>query len=200
MGKLDEAIADYSHAIQLDPKYVTAYNNRGLAYQAEGNVENAFADYARSMALDPHHTVAYRLHGFANFDMTKFDAAASDFAGAVQQEPNGARQVFWLYLARSRIGGGNPIAELQANATKLKRPDWPYPIVELFLGDRTPAATLAAANGTNERCEAQFYVGEWHVLRKDGAATDSLKAALDTCPKHLIEYSSAQAELKRLLR
>jgi lipoprotein NlpI len=200
MGKLEEAIADYDHAIQLDPKYVIAHNNRGLAYKAKGNIENAFADYARSMEIDPRHTVAYRLRGFANFDMARFDAAAADFAGAVQQEPGGARQVFWLYLARSRLGGGDPVAELQANATKLKPPDWPYPVVEMFLGSRTPAATLGAANGVNQRCEAQFYVGEWHVLRNDGAAADSLKAALDICPKHLIEYSSAQAELKRLQR
>jgi lipoprotein NlpI len=108
--------------------------------------------------------------------------------------------VFWLYLARSRLGGRDPVAELADNAAKLKPPEWPYPIVELFLGSRTPAATLGAANGVNQRCEAQFYVGEWYVLHRDGAAADSLKAAIEICPKHLIEYSSAQAELKRLQR
>ena len=29
---LDRAIADYSEAIRVDPKHVTAYNNRGIAW------------------------------------------------------------------------------------------------------------------------------------------------------------------------
>ncbi len=199
-GMLDEAIADYDTTIRLNPSYIVAHNNRGLAYQAKGDMEKAFADYARSIEIDPHHPVAYRLRGFANFDLGKFDTAAADFASAVQQEPAGARQAFWLYLARTRAGAkGDPAAELRLNATRLNQTEWPYPVVELFLGNRDPEATLAAAQGVKERCEAQFYVGEWYVLRRDrAAAINALNAALKACPTHLIENAGAQAELKRL--
>jgi tetratricopeptide (TPR) repeat protein len=33
------AVADYTEAIRLDPKYAFAYNNRGLAYRAKGDLD-----------------------------------------------------------------------------------------------------------------------------------------------------------------
>jgi hypothetical protein len=64
-------------------------------------------------------------------------------------------------------------------------------VFELYLGRRDPAATLAAAQKPEERCEAQFYVGEWQLLQGD-------RAVVGTCPKSFIEYTGAQAELRRL--
>ncbi len=36
-GDLDKAIADYTKALELNPKFASAYNNRGAAY-AEANL------------------------------------------------------------------------------------------------------------------------------------------------------------------
>ncbi len=60
-------------------------------------------------------------------------------------------------------------------------------------------ATVAAAATPGEQCEAQFYVGEWRLLRGDqiGAAA-AWQAAVDRCPRSFIEYKGARAELKRL--
>ena len=55
-----------------------------------------------------------------------------------------AYSVIWRYLARER-GGENGTAELKANAARLKREEWPYPIIELYLGGRSPAAALSAS-------------------------------------------------------
>ena len=44
-GKLDAAIADYSEAIRLDPRFRLAYSNRGHAYEASGQYQQALADY-----------------------------------------------------------------------------------------------------------------------------------------------------------
>ncbi|MGH6949596.1 MAG: tetratricopeptide repeat protein, partial [Vitreimonas sp.] len=41
------AIVDYDEAIQLDPTYANAYNNRGIAYRAAGAPELAIADFGR---------------------------------------------------------------------------------------------------------------------------------------------------------
>jgi rhomboid protease GluP len=72
-------------------------------------------------------------------------------------------------------------------------------VVELFLGQRTPEATLTAPAKPDERCEAQFYIGEWQLLRADRpAAIESLQTAASTCPKDFVESTDAQAELKRL--
>jgi len=68
-----------------------------------------------------------------------------------------------------------------------------------MLRDWRPEATPDAAGKPDERCEAQLYIGEWHLLRGNGAeAKPALQAAVDTCPKDFIEYVAAVAELKRL--
>jgi len=40
-GEVDHAIADYTKAIALDPKYAFAYVNRGHAYGRKGEVDRA---------------------------------------------------------------------------------------------------------------------------------------------------------------
>jgi lipoprotein NlpI len=106
--------------------------------------------------------------------------------------------VIWGYLARERMGEDG-MAELEAKAAQLKSTDWPYPVIELYLGRRSPADVLLVASKAEERCEAQFYNGEWHLLRGNrAAAATALKAAADICPKSFFEYEGALAELKRL--
>jgi tetratricopeptide (TPR) repeat protein len=50
-GDHDGAIADYSRAIELDPKQPRVYINRGFAKQAKGDVDGAIADYNRASEL-----------------------------------------------------------------------------------------------------------------------------------------------------
>ena len=40
----NNAIADYSEAIRLDPQYAYAYGNRGLAYSDREEIDRAIAD------------------------------------------------------------------------------------------------------------------------------------------------------------
>jgi Tfp pilus assembly protein PilF len=46
----DKAIADFSKAIELDPKYAQAYYNRAYAYEAKG--EKMLADKDRQKAKE----------------------------------------------------------------------------------------------------------------------------------------------------
>ena len=52
-GLYDQAIADYSKAIALGPKFVNAYTNRGNAYYDEGLYAPAETDFAKAIELDP---------------------------------------------------------------------------------------------------------------------------------------------------
>jgi lipoprotein NlpI len=48
-------------------------------------------------------------------------------------------------------------------------------------------------------CEAQFYIGEWHLLRgNNAAALAALQTATAACSKDFDEYTGARAELQRL--
>jgi lipoprotein NlpI len=110
----------------------------------------------------------------------------------------------WLYLARKRadIAGEKTLAQ---EAGTSGAGNWPAPIVALYLGTTTPEAVQKAATSQDptrqrdQRCEANFYVGQWHVLRgAPGAATPLLRDAVMGCPPAFIEYEGAVAELKRL--
>jgi tetratricopeptide (TPR) repeat protein len=53
-GNYEQAIADYNKAIELDPNYALAYNNRWNACADSGDLEQAIADFERYLELAPH--------------------------------------------------------------------------------------------------------------------------------------------------
>ncbi len=197
-GDFDRAIADYTEALRLDPKLILGFTNRANAYDIKGD-ERAIADHAETIRLEPDNIERYKSRGYSYFYAANYSAAASDLARAVPQSPGDPYPVLWLYLTRVRLNAPNAAAELELHAGKLKPSEWPFAAVELFLGRRAPDAVLAAAGKPEERCEAQFYVGMWHLLRNElAAAVAPLKVAADTCPDGYMEYRGARAELKRL--
>ena len=194
----DRAIRDYEKAIELDSKNAASHLKRGYAYESKGDYDRAIQDYDLAIQLDPKNAGAYKWSGFTYFYQGNFKAAAAALSRANELEED-AYSVIWRYLARER-GGENGTAELEADAARLKSTDWPYPVIELYLGRRSPADILSAASKAEERCEAQFYNGEWHLLRGNrAAAATALQAATDICSKDFFEYEGAVAELKRLL-
>src|ERR1700748_566704 len=108
-----------------------------------------------------------------------------------------------LRLHLARADPNHRPASRNCNPTRRSssRPIHPAPVVALFLGRKSAAETLATANKPGERCEAQFYFGEWYLLH--GAKTvpqSALQAAADTCPKTFDGYQLAQFELKQFGR
>jgi lipoprotein NlpI len=200
-GDHDRAIADYSKAIELDPKDAHSYYHRGNAYERKGEYDRAIADFDKAIELNPKLAGAYNNRGIVHFVNQDYDHAIADYNEAIRLDPKSAYPVLWRYLARARSGSSlTAAAELETDAERnLKQPDWPFPVVELFLGRRTPEATLEASTNRDDRCEAQFYVGEWRLSQGDRpAAVAALKMAADTCSKTFYEYGLAQAELHRL--
>jgi tetratricopeptide (TPR) repeat protein len=57
--KADQAIDNYSKAIKIDPKFVKAYNNRGIAYSWKKKYDLAVADFSKAIELDPKDGKAY---------------------------------------------------------------------------------------------------------------------------------------------
>lgn len=52
------AVADYTKAIELDPKDADAVTNRGRAYYLLGEKDKAIADWRAALVLDPKHEIA----------------------------------------------------------------------------------------------------------------------------------------------
>jgi len=195
-GEHDRAFRDYDQAILLDPTNANAFANRGLAYELKGNYELAVQDYDRAILLDPKNANIYSNRGHIYFYQGDFRTAAADMLRANEIEDNPYSMIL-RYLARERAGE-NGAAELKENAVRLKSEEWPYPVIELYLGHRSPAE-IQSSPKPEVRCEAPFYIGEWYLLRGNRtAAATALKAAADSCSHEFFEYAGAVAELERL--
>src|SRR5262249_8611572 len=164
---------------------------------SKSDYDHAIQDYGQAIQFGATNSAVYKNRGRAFFYVGNFEGAAESLLRATELDDD-AYSVIWRYLARQH-GGENGEAELAANAERLKSKDWPYPQIEIYLGQRLPEEVLSAANSPEARCEAQFYIGEWHLLRSDnGAAAAALHTAASICPDNFDEYAGALAELKRL--
>jgi len=74
LGRTEEAIADYSHAIALVPRYATALNNRGNAYRRTGRFALARTDYQAALAAGDDEP-EYPLYGLGRIAEAQGDPA-----------------------------------------------------------------------------------------------------------------------------
>jgi tetratricopeptide (TPR) repeat protein len=90
MKDYDRAIADYTHAILLDPndRYMYLYYWRGCAYYKKGNYDRAIADYTYTIRLDSNYASAYRWRGDAYYDKKDWNRAIADYETALRLEPD----------------------------------------------------------------------------------------------------------------
>ena len=54
----DQAIADFSEAIRINPRFAWPYHNRHV-YLAKGDVAKALEGFNEAIRLDPRYTMAY---------------------------------------------------------------------------------------------------------------------------------------------
>jgi tetratricopeptide (TPR) repeat protein len=76
-GLVDQAIADETQAIALDPNYVDAYSERAADYSKKRQADHAIADFTHVLALNPS-AMAYRDRGAAYLAKGQDDLAIAD--------------------------------------------------------------------------------------------------------------------------
>jgi len=84
---LDGAIADYSKAVELDPRLANAYNSRGLAERYKGKWDDAIADHSKALELDPQLASAYNNRGYAKQGKGDLAGASADYSQAIAINP-----------------------------------------------------------------------------------------------------------------
>jgi tetratricopeptide (TPR) repeat protein len=90
-GEHNEAIKAYSEAIQLDPMFVDAYNNRGLAWHDKGEDEKAIPDFSEAIRINPKYAAAYYNRGLAWLDLGDPEKALADLNEAIRLRPRDAK-------------------------------------------------------------------------------------------------------------
>ncbi len=87
-GQYDRAIALFSKALEINPRYAEAYNNRGIAYaKGKGQYDKAISDYDKAIEINPRYAEAYNNRAIAYCDSQKFDKAISDYTKAIEINP-----------------------------------------------------------------------------------------------------------------
>jgi tetratricopeptide (TPR) repeat protein len=85
--RLAAAKADFSKAIELDPRHVMAYDFRGLTDESTGDWDQAIADYTQELALEP--KSRYRLadaycNRGSNVKDKNYDRAIADLEKSIE--------------------------------------------------------------------------------------------------------------------
>src|ERR1019366_4594837 len=84
----DEQLRFYNEAIRLKPDYAVAYNNRGIARLAEGDVEGALQDCTEAIRLEPDYARAYNNRGYARLTKGDVEGALQDRSEAIRLKPD----------------------------------------------------------------------------------------------------------------
>jgi len=201
LGDHRGAIADYSEAIRVDPKSADPFARRGIQLVVGGDTDRAIADFTEAIAIEPNNGAHHAHRGFVHFYRGAFAASAKDLNHAVELNLSGQLWTFapfFRYLARVRAGE-EAAAELAAHVALHK--DYPA-IVDLFLGRGSPETVLNSNSPRVDRCETEFYVGQWHLIRGErDAARTHLQAVINgKCSTDSPHRLAAVVELNRMGR
>ncbi|MEN8123473.1 MAG: tetratricopeptide repeat protein, partial [Bacteroidota bacterium] len=82
-----EMIQGLTKAIELDPKYVSAYYNRGIVYGKQGKFPQAIQDNTKAIELEPKHVNAYNNRGVAYDNQGNYTQAIHDYNKAIELDP-----------------------------------------------------------------------------------------------------------------
>jgi tetratricopeptide (TPR) repeat protein len=82
-----EAIEWYDKAIEINPNYVDAWNNKGIALEYSGKHKEAIEYYDKALQLDPKYVDAWNNKGLALYNSGKHKEAIEYYDKALQLDP-----------------------------------------------------------------------------------------------------------------
>ena len=202
-GNYPKALSDLSAAIRLLASS-GGLDDRGVTYLEMGENVRAFEDFNEAIRIEPYNPDALLSKGRAEFYPGRWTDAAADFQKSRVLDPSNPYAFIWLHLANARAGK-NDAGSLEELARQVHAHAWPAPIVDMLLGKLRPDYAIAFASDPDpdktlsQRCEAEFYVGEYLLTQPDAsAALDHLKEARRICSGIFPEALAAKMELKRI--
>ncbi|TMS00787.1 tetratricopeptide repeat protein [Nonomuraea basaltis] len=100
-GRTDQALADYTRAVEADPGYPDYYLDRGNLLHRLGRAEEALADYEAVMRLSPPFPEAYYNRSELRFAEGDLEGARADLDHTLELDPEFAP----AYVNRSGMAG-----------------------------------------------------------------------------------------------
>lgn len=109
-GRLKEAIAYYTAAMEMDPNYSEYYNERGSAYLKLGNLDKALEDFLAAVELSPPYPEVLTNLGQCYQLLDRVDEAAEAYTASLDLVP--AQSLALTGRAQAREALGQPDAAL----------------------------------------------------------------------------------------
>ena len=104
LGALDEALANYNKAIELEPDFAEAYASRGILFRKLEQYDKAEKDLTKLIELEPNLAAAYTSRGDLLLEIRQYDKAEKDLAKAIELKPD---------LAVAYVSYGNLLCKLE---------------------------------------------------------------------------------------
>jgi len=86
-GRYRKAIAEYTKAIELCPRFAEAYYSRGGTYERLGQCPKALSDYTKAIEFNLEFSPAYNNRGRVYAKLGQFTKAVSDFTQTIKLNP-----------------------------------------------------------------------------------------------------------------
>jgi tetratricopeptide (TPR) repeat protein len=120
LEKLDQAIDDYTQAIQLNPGGAMAYHERAVCLARLNQDARALPDYNRAIELSPGYALSWNGRGVIYLHQKNYEQAKADFTQAIQLDPTLYQAYKNRSAARKALGDtAGALADMtQANSLK----------------------------------------------------------------------------------
>ncbi len=129
-GLWDDALMYFNKAIEMNPKFASAYNRRGTIYYLyRENHDKAIQDFTKAIEIDPKYASAYVWRGGCYSEKGDYNKAIKDYATAlrvsndkwiIERASRGLRNVYWqLGKSTPKVPIPTPIPEAPSPEAKI---------------------------------------------------------------------------------
>ena len=202
---VNRALENFNHAIEIDPGFSDALNNRGILHLSEGNYNLAIDDFNMAIQNNPQMTFAMMNRALAYELSDKFDQAVQSYDDVLEIEPENYfalvyRGSSWMELGKfeealtdldAAVKIEPDIADAYYNRGLLYRRRERF---YLAIEDYTKAVNLEPdyIEAFNNRGAAYLYIGQYEKALID------FNQVLDIDPDHIITYANRGSAYKFL--
>lgn len=102
-GEYDQAILNFTKAIEINPKFAEAYYRRGIGYGKKGEYDRAIIDFTKAIEIKPKDVKAHYARGIVYAEKGEYDKALED----VQKAKSLGQQVPPEFLEELRNASGS---------------------------------------------------------------------------------------------
>jgi lipoprotein NlpI len=173
-----DAIADFTKCIDLDPKNVEAYDQRGSAHFMAGKFAESVADFDKQIKLDPKKADQHWRRGISLYYAGKYEEGAKQFLGDKDAFADDVENAVWHFTCVTKKDGKKKARESILKIGKDGRTPM-MEVYDLYKGKIEPDDVLKAANAgdlTDEQRKPQLFYAHLYLGIHYDLEGDSKKA------------------------